>query len=518
MKKAKFLSLIACLFMLTGCYDSYRFQFISYPSVDNPDGDISTNVISVGNSQTSEDDPESGGGGDSVYDKIFAKYDALPWEYNGGQTSITMAHWNDNGVAVETAVVNALLKGFNHRYPEIQVKVTYYPDYEGSYGTNLYAGTACDVILVPDGAFTKWGATGRLKDLQSLIDSSEILNTETIFDTALTRYQLNPVTKRAGSGNQLALPKDIGPQVMYYNRDIIDDLNEYASKNGLSAIDYPPNDRIMTMTEATNWWIKVKDYSRAAGYGSNFYPVTGIGPEGLVWSAGGDFLNANRDGFPGDTKGLEIGYKYIVDAYYDYEILPHRNVIGDKTGCSFFLEKSCASFISGRSDVSSLRGSKINWDIAYVPSFDNGEYGVSNANHAKNTFSGSVGYAIYSGVQATKLEAAWKLVEYIASKEGQEILSATGYQIPVYEDLAKDPDVIQREIDGGLSEESYMIFVESAASQSYGLWQYRASIEWKEKTYDKFSENLLHSDANIRKNYPVTSFLNDVRNEIGRYL
>ena len=115
-------------------------------------------------------------------------------------------------------------------------------------------------------------------------------------------------------------------------------------------------------------------------------------------------------------------------------------------------------------------------------------------------------------------EAAWKFLEYVASEEGQEILSSTGYQIPIYKTLALSNDVVQREIENGLPFEEYNVFIQSAQNQPYGLWQYRASITWKNRTYDKYSEEFLHSDQAHRDAYPVEKFLSDVKKDIGSYL
>ena len=113
--------------------------------------------------------------------------------------------------------------------------------------------------------------------------------------------------------------------------------------------------------------------------------------------------------------------------------------------------------------------------------------------------------------------AAWKLVEYIASREGQEILSATGFQIPVYEDLAMDSDVVAREKSiNHLDVDAYKVFVESAKTQPYGLWQYRGSKQWKELTYDTFSAELTADDPADR--ITVDAFLEKVKSKIGQYL
>ena len=445
-----------------------------------------------------------GGGGEIVVEPneleiIQAKYDDLPWEYKGAPVTITLAHWNDNGEATEKAVINALLEGFYNRYPSIKVEADYLPDYESTYGNNLQAGKVHDVFLVPDGAFSSWASSNKLTNLQPFIDSSQILDLSTVFPTALTRYQFDSSIKRAGHGVQLALPKDIGPMVMYYNKNLFAKYN----------VELPPNDRIMTLDEATTMW---QQLTKSEGGKVVCYGVGGLSIEGLVWSAGGDFLDESRNHFPTDPTtlaGLKKGYQYMQDSHVTYQIQPSASWSAGSKPSDLFTLQRVATLISGRSDVASFRtGLGFEWDVTYVPAFEE--------NPQKNMYSGSVGYSIYSGVDASKKEAAWKLVEYIASKEGQEILTATGFQIPVYSDIATSKDVIERETANNRAPQNYECFVESAMHQSYGLWQYRETQTWKQLGYDTESEKLYAE--NPAERITVDQFLTNVKNKIGRYL
>ena len=468
---------------LSACSNSYRFNQLFGNNTEDTSGN---------NGSTSEIDKDE-------LEIIQAKYDNLPWEYNGAPVTITLAHWNDNGEATEKAVINALLAGFYNRYPNIKVSATYLQDYENTYGNNLQAGKVSDVFLVPDGAFTSWASSNKLTNLQPFIESSNILDLTNVFPTALTRYRFNPERKRAGEGVQLALPKDIGPLVMYYNKNLF-------AKYG---VDLPPNDRIMTIDEANTMWQQLTQYEndKVVCYG-----VGGLTIEGLVWSAGGDFLDESRNHFPTDPTtlaGLKKGYQYMQDSYVNYKIQPPSSWAAGNKPSTLFTAQRVATLISGRSDVASFRsGLAFEWDVTYVPAFEE--------NPLKNTYSGSVGYAIYSGVENAKKEAAWKLVEYIASKEGQEILTATGYQIPVYSDLATSPDIINRETANNRSPQNYECFVDSAMHQSYGLWQYRDTQTWKTLGYDTESEKLYAENPSER--ISVDTFLNNVKNKIGQYL
>lgn len=434
--------------------------------------------------------------------QILNKYDDLgyTYEYSGEAVEITMAHWDSSGANIERTVIEALLEGFNKRYPNITVKLDILQDYENTYGNRIGAGTAHDVFLVPDGAISKWASSGVLENLDPYINASDILNNgdgmSTIYASCLTRYQYNPSTGKMGSGNQLALPKDVGPYVMFYNKTWFESMG----------VELPPSDRIMTMDEATAMWqalTKKNSSNVITGYG-----VAGLCIEGLVWSAGGDFLNETRTAFPTDATtlaGLAKGYQYMKDSYLTYEIQPPAEFTGTLDATQLFSQQKVASVIAGRWNVSSFRSLTFDWDIAYVPAF--------SENSTANMYSGSVGYAVNANSGAKK-EAAWKLVEYIASREGQEILTATGFQIPVYEDLALDEDLVAKEKEKGPY--NYEIFVNSAKMQGYGLWQYCRSNTWKVNGYDVPSEYLYSTNPDTE--ISVEEFLGRAENLVNSNL
>lgn len=419
----------------------------------------------------------TGNGGEPQFDfsieSIMSKYDASLYTYDGPATTLTMSHFDSAGAAIERAVVNEVLKGFKMRYPTIDVKLDIISDYENTYSANIATDTMHDVFLVPDGVMASWSVGNKMLNLDPYIAASELIDTDEIYASALDRYRYNAATGLTGSGNILALPKDIGPQVMYYNKDIFDEMG----------VDYPPNDRIMTLDEAVEMWQALTKKSSSGAI--QRYGVAGLSPEGLVWSAGGDFLNAERTAFPTEKKDVDAikrAYQFLQDAYLNYKITPPAEFSVGMNTTTLFSMQRVACLLSGRWEVTSFRELSFNWDIAYIPAFE--------VAPEKNFWSGSVAYAVNRSCASR--EAAWKLVEYIASKEGQEILSATGFQIPVYKELGLSEDLVARE--KALGPYNYEIFIEAAETQPSGLWQYRASQKWKEMGYDLKSEKLFDSD------------------------
>ncbi len=428
-------------------------------------------------------------------ESIQAKYDASLYEYGGEPVTIRMSHWDSDGATLERAVLETLLTAFKNRYPTIEVKLDIISDYENTYATNIATDDLHDVFMVSDGVFTNWSTGGKMVNLTPYIQASELVDTDGMYESVVTRYQYDSVTGLTGSGAQLVMPRDISAHVMYYNKD-------YFAEKGVQA---PPSDRIMTLDEAVTMWQALTERDGAGNI--DVYGVAGIEMEGLVWSAGGDFLNDSRTGFPtdpNDLNALKKAYGFLQDAYFKYEVTPPSEFSSGMDPTTLFSQQRVATVIGGRWNVSSFRTLSFDWDIAYAPAFP------ENPTH--NSWSGSVGYAISNACK--NKEAAWKLVEYIGSKEGQEILSATGFQFPLYESIGLSEEYLKRESQ--LKPNNYEVFIHSVAEQPAGTWMYTKSTQWKELGYDMFSEYILDKNENNR--WTIEKFLERVKSAVNQYL
>ena len=259
----------------------------------------------------------------------------------------------------------------------------------------------------------------------------------------------------------------------------------------------------MTIEEASAMWRKLTDASKRI-YGIAAYPW-----EGLVWSAGGDFLNEDHTAFPTDPAqiaGLKKAFTFLQDAMYGEDpFMPTGSDLGGQSDTTLFAAQRCATVVAGRWEVTSMRTYGFNWDVAYVPAFE-GE------NMQKNCWSGSTGYAVYSG--AKNKVAAWKLVEYIASREGQELLAASGFAIPIYNSLATDKRIVERELS--LGPQNYQVFIESAKHQPAGTHTWLNSNRWRTDSYDALSAQLFAVNPSSR--ITVDKYLDNVKEKANSIL
>ena len=430
---------------------------------------------------------------------ITAKYDDLFKNntYTGGSCTIDFVHWSGDGQSIEMSVLKTMLKGFKKRYPTISVKLSILSSYEELYSTKLEGSDIADVFLMPDGKVMNWTEFGKCEDLGPYVAQSSIINIDEMYQSAINRYRYDFNSKTCGGseGTLIALPKDIGPTVMYYNKAAF-------KKAGL---DYPDNEEIMDIEDAFTMWKNLKQYDSKGN--TTMYGVGGLSVEGLVWSAGGDFLNKDRNSFPTDPEmlaGLKKGYTYMQRSYVEDFVQPPASWTNGADDANLFSNQMIACYIGLKSKVAAFRKLGFDWDVCPVP--------ACSENPTRNAWSGSVGYSLYSG--STHKEAAWKLIEYIASKEGQELLSATGFQIPVYPSLAEQKDYIERESNNKPA--NFKCFLDAAEQQPIGLWSYHKNDLWKTEGFDKYVEKVYADDASER--ITVDEFLNTTRSVVNQKL
>ncbi len=456
---------------------------------------VLSTIACNGNNDSTSDNSANGGEQLSPIERIMKKYDdkGYVYEYDGDPCTITMSQWDADGATIERSVVEAMLSGFKKRYPTIEVQLDIVNDYENTYATRFAAGNVHDVFMVSDGVFPSWVKMNVMEDLTDWIETSDLVKTDKIIDSALTRYQYDPATRKLGEGIQYVLPKDISAHVMYYNKDLFD---EYG-------VEYPSSTEIMKMDDAINMW-KALTNEEDGVYGLAWTEI-----QGWIWSAGGDYLNEARTAFPEDEasiNALRQGYKFIQDAYYNYGIAPTTEAVGDLDATKLFALGTVATCVAGSWKNASFSTCDFNWDIAYVPAYEQAP--------TKNGWSGSVGYGLYK--KSANIEAAWKLLEYINSEEGQEILASTGFQFPIYKELGLSEEYIANEKAKAGYPQNYEIYIKSAINQPAGTSTYIANNTWKSTSYDAYSAYLLDSVEEDR--WSVDKFLDEVRAKINSIL
>lgn len=365
--------------------------------------------------------------------------------------TIKFSGWGDPS---EKEVFTKLIKGFEEKNPDIKVNYVHIPDdYVGKMNTILAGGDAPDVFYVPDGDFGRWVSQGLLLPIDDLLKAHNFDSSD-MWESALVRYRYDGAV--TGKGKLYALPKDVGPTVLYYNKDIFKKMN----------VPFPSADTPMTFEQLldTAKKLTVTNNGKVDQYG--------MGPiwwEGFVLGNGGKFLSDDRKEFLLNGKEATDALQFAADLSNKYKVVPDSRALQAMNDGQMFQTGKLAMMIQGRWMVPEFRKLKFDWDVAPLPT--NGKWAG---------WSGSVGLGIYS--KTKNAEAAYKLVEYLGGPEGQKEQSLMGFAIPSFKTMANSDVFLQP----GQKPEHASVFIKAVQNEIPGPWTNLPNAKW----WDMLGQNL----------------------------
>lgn len=300
------------------------------------------------------------------------------------------------GSQSEIALIEPLLKEFEHNNPNIKIEFLHIPQ---NYFQKLHllfaSNLAPDIIFINNHYIPKYAEKNLLEDLTSYIDKQD--------------YFSKPIECLTYNGRIYAVPRDVSNLVIYYNKTLFDKYN----------IPYPKQN--WTLEEYINIG---KTFAKNGIWGISFET------DAIFWLP---YLMSNGAGILSDDgKQLIINSEKALnslDLYADlankYHIAPQKSDSASLTMAQLFLQQKLAMHLSGRWLVPKYRKEAIfDWDIAQFPQGVNGS--VVNIDAS--------GYAI-SKTSKHKTEAL-KFIEFITSKDSLEYLTQSGLIIPARVDVA----------------------------------------------------------------------------------
>lgn len=330
----------------------------------------------------------------------------------GGRVTVTFVGW---GAPEESETFAAALTELEELKPHISVVYTQVPgvgfDYLNKLRLMLVAGLAPDVFYVPDGAFPEMVRTGALLDLEPFLRTSS-LDLEAIWPSALERYRWSGA--RLHGGNLHALPKDLGPMVVFYNKDLL----------RRRRVVPPSGDTPMTWDEALRKWRALTFVER----GLPRWGITRFPYDAAVWSSGGEILSPDARTWTMTTDVAVRAFQWCADLAIAELVAPDAKRLGDGAGGGELFQAGFAAMhVDGRWMVPRYRTLPFDWDVAPIPIPARDAKAVSR--------SGSVGLAISS--RSRHPQEAFEVVEYLVGPRGQAKLTMAGFQLPNQRSVAR---------------------------------------------------------------------------------
>lgn len=370
----------------------------------------------------------------------------------------------------EGAVFQALVDEFNANNPDVVIEYEQIPtDYVTALTTMVAGGTPPDIAYIPDGDFSAFVSRGQLVNLQEMVDASENIDPDDIWPSALGRYRWDEETRSLGTGDLYALPKDIGPTVLYINEDIFE------------AAGVPLPDPSVPMT-----WDELVEVGRQLtvdanglhpgeeGFDRETVEVFGLGEiwfENAVYNNGGRLVSEDGRTFvAADDPNTIEAVQFLSDINHVYEITPTQQQLASMGVGQMFEAGRVAITTNGRWGVTGYRNVlDFNWSVrpnAVGPSGEITTYG-NQEDCSFSGWSGSVGIAVMAGTAGEEnLEQAYRFVEFIAGPQGQIEQAALGFQIPNQRSVAETEAFLQTDQEPDNAE----VYLEAARCELPGPW------------------------------------------------
>jgi multiple sugar transport system substrate-binding protein len=380
---------------------------------------------------------------------------------------LTFVGW---GGPEEIEVFSQLTEAFNAANTDVQIIYEHIPgDYVTALNTRVAAGTPPDIAYIPDGNFYSFVTRGQLVNLDPFVEGSETINEEALWPSALGRYRYDPTTGTSGEGSLYALPKDIGPTLVFINTDLFE----------AAGVPLPDPNTPLTWDEVVEIGTQLTFDDQGLtpadeGFNPDAIVQWGVGDvffENIVYGNGGQLVSEDGRTFVGaDDPNTIEAIQWIADLDHVYNIRPTAETATSIGWGALFEQGRVAMTTSGRWATTNFRNVlPFNWDV--LPNFvgPSGEVYAYPGEEgcAFSGWSGSVGLAIMAGSAGeANAELAYRFIEFLAGPEGQAQQAALGFAIPNQRDLANSEVFLQPDLPPANSQ----VFLEAARCQRPGPW------------------------------------------------
>lgn len=323
------------------------------------------------------------------------------------------------GSESEVALLRPILKDFEQKNPDIKIDFVHVPqNYFQKLHLLIASNLAPDVMFVNNINSKIYAQSDVLEDLTPYFNKNKRIKTNDFFPKALDAFK---------NENKLwAVPRDVSNLVIYYNKDLFDKYN----------IKYPSSK--WTTEEFLGTAQKLTKDLNSDGK-TDIWGITSSDMSLLwlpyLWSNGGGIINDDSSSVIINKPESVESLQFYADLMHKYKVAPTKAQIGSAKPAQMFIEGRAAMHLSGRWLVPRYRKDiKFDWDIARFP------YGRV----------GSVVDADSSGWAMSKnskhKEQAWRLIEFLASKDSIKKLSSDGLIVPARIDIAYSDNFLKPDL------------------------------------------------------------------------
>lgn len=359
------------------------------------------------------------------------------------------------GSTAEKDIFQEMIIEFQNLYP--QYSVSYSSTSSENFMTSL-AGLiqnprqAPDVFYMPDLSFVEWINDSRknvMMDLTDYIKSSDVFSLDNVYSQGISAYQFDPASKKLGVGGIYGLPKDLGPNMLAYNKTMV-------QENGISIVHdkdgqfgYNPETKVLNDKVAMTWAQFVafcKDNSKGELDKSNsIVGITHYPLEAAYLSNGGSFLDTTNKKVAINNAKFAESLQFVADLSNKYKVMTTAEGQATQAGIQRFTSGLAATCFVQAWNTPTLWNASFDWDILYTPvPNESGELepateawkeGYRSGCSSKSIL-GSVALSVYKRTSVP--EGAYKLVEFLTMHPiAQRINYKRGQAVPNLIDMTE---------------------------------------------------------------------------------
>lgn len=332
------------------------------------------------------------------------------------------------GDTAEKAAYEALVAGFNRKYPDITVRLVHTPGedefrapsqkdaYRQRLVLNLTSGNAPDVFIISYREYGLFLDRGALEPIDPYLQRSTIIKPGDFYPQAMQPF-------RSASGVLNCLPQNASALVLYYNKMLFD----------AAGVAYPAPDWTWDdLRTAARKLTQDTRNPRKAHYGLGIdADLTRLLP--FIWQHGATLVDndAQPTRFTLGTSDAQAAIQQFIDLQARDQITPDEPAAITYPPSDRFITGSIGMILFSRRLTPILRTVSFDWDVAPIPH--------QSGQPAYSTLFAD-GYCLTKG--SPNKDAAWKLIEYAASVDGQTILAKAGRTVPSMRSVAESADFL----------------------------------------------------------------------------
>jgi multiple sugar transport system substrate-binding protein len=317
------------------------------------------------------------------------------------------------GDPAEKAAYEQLVSEFQQRNPAISVDLVHIPsqgDYRQRLGSDLAAGTPADIVLINYRRYAPYAEKDALEPLGPYLAKSTLIAEQDFYPQAIEPFRWK--------GTVMCIPQNLSSLVVYYNRDLFKAANIAEPSDTWTWADFLSAAK--ALTKDTNGDGVTDQY----GLGSEV-SIFRIAP--FIWQNGGSLVDNEQipTRLAVDTPAAREAIQWFVDLQVKHKVTPDATAESAESSEQRFLNGSLGMFLNSRRGTPTYRAiQSFDWDIAPLPH-----------NQQAATILHADAYCLPKA--SKNKDAAWKLIEFANSPEGQAIIARSGRTVPSLRSVAE---------------------------------------------------------------------------------